>query len=154
MVFLNCPNPVNSSSFYVDASSCKNGDYPSNSSFSRSRRYYYVVFGPMSASKVVDLFRVELMTMTSLFPVKKGKNISYMEIYSRLVYGFELSFFQFRCGNCRDSEPCHVNSTDHLQCLPFFPAVKKEGESFANFSLFSRALVSLYNAVYPSLTLL
>ena len=38
MVFLNCPNPVNSSSFYVDASPCINGDYRSNSSFSCSRR--------------------------------------------------------------------------------------------------------------------
>ena len=62
----------------------------------RGDRYYYVIFGPMAVSEVEDLCRVEVMTMTSLLPVKKGKNISYMEIYTRLVYGFELSFFQLQ----------------------------------------------------------
>ncbi|WRX18033.1 Protein kinase domain - like 10 [Theobroma cacao] len=115
MVFLNCANPVNSSSFYVDAAPCINGGNHSNSSFSRSGRYYYVVFGPTAASEVEDLCRVEVMALTSL-PVKKGMNISYMEIYSRLVYG---------CGHCRSWEPCRVNSTDHLQCLPFATTVKE-----------------------------
>ena len=62
----------------------------------RGGQYYYVVFGSMAVSEVEDLCKVEVMTMTSLLPVKKGKNISYMEIYTRLVYGFELSFFQLQ----------------------------------------------------------
>ncbi|XVF53415.1 hypothetical protein PTKIN_Ptkin05aG0098000 [Pterospermum kingtungense] len=99
VVFLSCLNPVKSSSFNVDASPCKNGDCLSNSSLFRSRMYYYAVSGPMTVSDVKDLCRVELITMTSLLPVRGGKNISYMEIYSSLVYGFELSFFQYRCGN-------------------------------------------------------
>jgi len=95
MMFMKCANPVKSP-LYMDTAPCING---TNS---------YVLI-EANLSYVENLCKVELIAMSSL-PIKDYRNISYMDIHNRLVYGFELWWKEVFCGICKGKEKCYLPS--------------------------------------------
>ncbi|KAH8502370.1 hypothetical protein H0E87_013898 [Populus deltoides] len=108
MIFINCANPVNSP-LYVETGTCLNGEKSSNVSLLRRS---YVNVGGMKASDLMELCRLERMT---LLPVKDYKNMSYKEIHSQLAYGFELSWHNSRCRRCPYG--CYIDDSNRKHCV-------------------------------------
>ncbi|KAJ6373629.1 hypothetical protein OIU78_029331 [Salix suchowensis] len=95
MMFMKCANPVKSP-LYVDTAPCING----------TNSYVLVV---ANFSYVENLCKVELIAMSSL-PIIDYRNISYMDIHNRLVYGFEIWWKEVNCGICKGKEKCYLPS--------------------------------------------
>ncbi|KAJ6677306.1 hypothetical protein OIU85_010467 [Salix viminalis] len=95
MMFMKCANPVKSP-LYVDTAPCING----------TNSYVLVV---ANFSYVENLCKVELIAMSSL-PIIDYRNISYMDIHNRLVYGFEIWWKEVSCGICKGKEKCYLPS--------------------------------------------
>ncbi|XP_011003873.1 PREDICTED: probable receptor-like protein kinase At1g67000 [Populus euphratica] len=100
MMFMKCANPVKSP-LYMDTAPCIN---VTNS---------YVLI-EANLSYVENLCKVELIAMSSLL-IKDYRNISYMDIHNRLVYGFELWWKEVFCGICKGKEKCYLPS-DGFPC--------------------------------------
>ena len=98
---IKCPYRVNSP-LYVDAAPCINGTSSNSTTFS------YLKFGHMKSLDLRDFCSIELMVMTS-WPVKDESNLTFSDIRNALLYGFELSWFNFLCGSCRDkNNSCYL----------------------------------------------
>ncbi|KAK6138655.1 hypothetical protein DH2020_027612 [Rehmannia glutinosa] len=96
ITFINCPYPVNNSVFLLEAAAhCFNE--------SINRRRTYIKIGDLNGSYVMDMCTIDLILMTSLLGLKDEKNVSFSDIHSSLLYGFELSWFNVLCsGKCKN----------------------------------------------------
>ncbi|KAK6138677.1 hypothetical protein DH2020_027567 [Rehmannia glutinosa] len=96
ITFINCPYPVNNSVFLLEAAAhCFNE--------SINRRRTYIKIGDLNGSYVMDMCTIDLILMTSLMGLKDEKNVSFSDIHSSLLYGFELSWFNVLCsGKCKN----------------------------------------------------
>ncbi|CAK7324149.1 unnamed protein product [Dovyalis caffra] len=94
MIFMKCANPVKSP-LCVDTVPCLDG---TNS---------YVLL-EANLSYVENLCKVELIAMSSLL-MKDYRNISYMDIHNKLVYGFEIWWKEVYCGFCKGKEKCKLS---------------------------------------------
>ncbi|XP_061948430.1 rust resistance kinase Lr10-like [Populus nigra] len=104
LTFLCCKNQMlNPPDYIMDASSCKNGSgtaYSSSSSSSISspscvhmEGHSYVMVDGDIIKDVPDLCRIDL-----IYSVPKNmRNMKYTDVHDILVYGFELSWFDFCC---------------------------------------------------------
>ncbi|XP_017973196.1 PREDICTED: rust resistance kinase Lr10 isoform X2 [Theobroma cacao] len=79
--------------------------------------YLYVKIGRTKASDLSESCRIELMAMTSLLG-KDEKNITFLDIHDELAYGFELSWSQVYCGDCRwwPRNLCIIDEANHVYC--------------------------------------
>jgi hypothetical protein len=107
LTFLCCKNQIrlnHTADYIMDTSSCKNGSgtaYSSSSSSSISSpscvdmegHSYVMVDGQIQ--DVPDLCRINLI----YYVPKNMTNMSYTDVHDILVYGFELSWFNFCCYN-------------------------------------------------------
>ncbi|KAK9912533.1 hypothetical protein M0R45_036395 [Rubus argutus] len=115
IIFISCETRLDSS-LYVDTAPCI--DVSSGHSF--------VNIGSLNASDLRDSCRIELMALT---PSWIGTNISYIDIHSGLLYGFELSWLNRN--NRRGSWPptltvCYVDDdTDQVECIAYDVAVAR-----------------------------
>nr|GME05913.1 rust resistance kinase Lr10-like isoform X1 [Ipomoea batatas] len=126
IIFLRCPFPVKSSTFVETTQECWNNKSRSgrnnNAPFYPSAGHSYVKLGTLNASDFRISCQVELITMTSWRiqenDVYSQINISLLEIYDALAYGFELSWFQSVCDqNCRWSGECELDdTTNEITC--------------------------------------
>ncbi|KAH6812848.1 hypothetical protein C2S51_021866 [Perilla frutescens var. frutescens] len=95
--FMSCPYPLMNSSLLMKASSCGRGqNNVSNASSSSygNGRYTYVKVGHTNVSALKVSCQVDLTVMTS-WKFKDSNNVSLSEIHDSLLYGFELSWFNF-----------------------------------------------------------
>ncbi|XP_059667213.1 rust resistance kinase Lr10-like isoform X2 [Cornus florida] len=120
--FLSCPNPLDSP-LYVDLSPCLNiggggGEFfASSNSSTTTRRHSYAHIGYLNASSVMELCSIDLIFMTSLPGVNElHPNLSFAQLHSALLYGFELFWFMDQCGNCTRRN-CNLDEEDHLYCF-------------------------------------
>ncbi|KAH6767839.1 hypothetical protein C2S52_018822 [Perilla frutescens var. hirtella] len=84
--FMSCPYPLMNSSLFTG---CGRG----GSSYGNGR-YAYVKVGHTNVSALKVSCRVDLTVMTS-WKFKDSNNVSLSEIHDSLLYGFELSWFNF-----------------------------------------------------------
>ncbi|KAK6138674.1 hypothetical protein DH2020_027589 [Rehmannia glutinosa] len=122
ITFINCPYPVNISVFLLEAAAhCFNE--------SINRRRTYIKIGDLNGSYVMDMCTIDLILMTSLMGLKDEKNVSFSDIHSSLLYGFELSWFNVLCGGkckncffdgkratCEGNDRCYVGSFWSFPC--------------------------------------
>ncbi|KAG6391578.1 hypothetical protein SASPL_149334 [Salvia splendens] len=102
---VSCPYRLEDSSNFTDVTGCFSGENSVGVSNSSRARYTYVKVGGMTASDVRDKCSVDLIVMTSL-KFKDFKNVTLSRIHDALLYGFELSWFQFRCIECKGGWEC------------------------------------------------
>ncbi|XP_047970899.1 LEAF RUST 10 DISEASE-RESISTANCE LOCUS RECEPTOR-LIKE PROTEIN KINASE-like 2.3 [Salvia hispanica] len=102
---VSCPYRLEDSSNFTDVTGCFSGENSVGVSNSSRARYTYVKVGGMRASDVGDKCSVDLIVMTSL-KFKSFKNVTLSRIHDALLYGFELSWFQFRCIECKGGWEC------------------------------------------------
>lgn len=97
--FLSCPHPVNHST-YVNVDLCAEKD--------SIGRHKYVKLGHMHVSEVEEMCTIGHTAMTSM-PFREGyNNFSLLDIHSSLLYGFELSWFNGRGGQCKRLQYYHT----------------------------------------------
>ncbi|KAJ6371994.1 hypothetical protein OIU77_002334 [Salix suchowensis] len=112
---MSCKNTVDSPR-YVDTA--HNGlnyrpvNYPNSSLMTHSN---YVTDGGMTASDLMEQCSIEKIF---LLPKKNYTDKSFEEIHNDLVYGFELSWYNFYCGEC--TSVCYLDSADRRQCISLF----------------------------------
>ncbi|WRX16936.1 Serine-threonine/tyrosine-protein kinase [Theobroma cacao] len=116
ILFLNCSKPVNAH-LYLHSSPCLDDAFSSNFWVPESKGYLYVKIGRTKASDLSESCRIELMAMTSLLG-KDEKNITFLDIHDELAYGFELSWSQVYCGDCRwwPRNLCIIDEANHVYC--------------------------------------
>ncbi|XP_059667217.1 rust resistance kinase Lr10-like isoform X2 [Cornus florida] len=132
IIFLSCPNPLDSP-LYVDLSPCMNiggggGELfaSSNSSTTTRRMHSYAYIGHLKASSVMELCSIDLIFMTSLPGVNEVHgNLSFAQLQSALLYGFELFWFMDQCGNCTRRD-CYLDQDmEHLYCsTPYYSGIR------------------------------
>ncbi|XP_057798650.1 LEAF RUST 10 DISEASE-RESISTANCE LOCUS RECEPTOR-LIKE PROTEIN KINASE-like 1.2 isoform X2 [Salvia miltiorrhiza] len=108
--FVSCPHRLEDSSNFTEITDCING--ASNSS---RGRYSYIKVGNMSGLDIGDKCGVDLIVMTSL-KFKNFKNVTLSKIHDALKYGFELSWFQFRCIECKGGWECTTMDENLHRC--------------------------------------
>ncbi|XP_055960945.1 LEAF RUST 10 DISEASE-RESISTANCE LOCUS RECEPTOR-LIKE PROTEIN KINASE-like 2.2 [Mercurialis annua] len=92
LLFLKCTNSVNDP-LYVDASACIDSIARDSGGGGGGRGgYWYVKVGLTYASELVDLCRIELITLTSWPQLKDLQNISYLNVHDSMAYGFEVGW--------------------------------------------------------------
>jgi len=105
MLFMSCENTVNSP-LYVDTApyvlNYGSGNYSNSSLVTRSN---YVALGGMNASDLMELCSIEKIFF---LPKKNYTDKSFEEIHSDLANGFELSWYNIKCGKCRSG--CYLDS--------------------------------------------
>ena len=113
MLFMSCENTVNSP-LYVDTApyglNYGSGNYSNSSLVTHSN---YVTLGGMNASDLM-----ELCSIVKIFLLPKKNytdNYSFEEIHSDLANGFELSWYNIKCGKCRSG--CYLDSADRSRCI-------------------------------------
>ncbi|KAL8538029.1 hypothetical protein ACS0TY_000114 [Phlomoides rotata] len=107
--FMSCPYQLNDSSFFTElASDC-----------GHSSRYSYVKVGHMNASDVRQMCRVDRISLTS-WKFRDLKNVSVAEIHESLLYGFQMSWFSFRCIECKPGEWECTDIEHPLKCREGF----------------------------------
>ena len=96
VIFLSCENPVDSP-LYIDTA-------PYIISSKGRGHYSYVMLGSSTATEVSNFCRIELMVMslTTSEGNKENMNITYVDIHSKLVHGFMLSWLP----NCKGKKHC------------------------------------------------
>ncbi|KAJ6420613.1 hypothetical protein OIU84_028041 [Salix udensis] len=105
---MSCKNTVDSP-LYVDTT---HNYRPVNYSNSSLMTYSnYVTDGGMTVSDLMELCSIEKIF---LLPEKNYTDKSFEEMHNDLAYGFELSWYNFYCGECRSG--CYLDSTDRRQC--------------------------------------
>jgi hypothetical protein len=113
VVLVNCEKPVNSRR-YLDISTCI------NSSLSHSKRYTYILLGPIW--DLEDLCQVEQISLTSWSHqyVDDFRNMSCTNIRNELLRGFELSWYRAYCGSCRSYDDCGLDDgVNQVVCDPY-----------------------------------
>jgi hypothetical protein len=111
VVLVNCEKPVNSRR-HLDISTCF------NSSLSHSKRYTYVLLGPIW--DLEDSCQVEQISLTSWSHqyVDDFRNMSCTNIRNELLRGFELSWYPAYCGSCI-YEYCFLDdAVNQVRCYP------------------------------------
>ncbi|KAF9663264.1 hypothetical protein SADUNF_Sadunf17G0020200 [Salix dunnii] len=112
MVFMSCKNTVDSP-LYVDTAhhglNYRSVNYSNSSLMTHSN---YVTHGGMNASDLMELCSIEKIF---LLPKKNYTDKSFEEIHNDLAYGFELSWYNIKSGECRGG--CYLDSADRRQCI-------------------------------------
>ncbi|KAI5558202.1 hypothetical protein BDE02_17G024300 [Populus trichocarpa] len=112
MIFISCENTVNSP-LYVDTApyvlNYGSGNYSNSSLVTRSN---YVALGGMNASDLMELCSIEKIFF---LPKKNYTDKSFEEIHSDLANGFELSWYNIKCGKCRSG--CYLDSAGRSRCI-------------------------------------
>ncbi|KAJ4826072.1 hypothetical protein Tsubulata_041704 [Turnera subulata] len=108
VVFITCPNPVNSP-LYVDTAPCRTeGRY-------HLKTRSYINVGGMNSSDLMESCRVDMMM---LLPDKDCKNMSFKDIHNELAYGFEISWYNANCsGKCVWG--CVADDNNHATCIEY-----------------------------------
>ncbi|GMP67764.1 hypothetical protein CsSME_00027644 [Camellia sinensis var. sinensis] len=116
-VLMECENPVNSPLYMNTSSSaytsCINKTVKSSSS--QTHYYYsYFLFGNLRASDVADLCRIDEIVATTFWSPTTAASCNFsskfMEFHAQLAYGFELSWTNILCENCRGGT-CVIDPT-------------------------------------------
>jgi len=111
-LFMSCENTVNSP-LYVDTApyglNYGSVNYSNSSLVTHSN---YVTLGGMNASDLMELCSIEKIF---LLPKKNYTDKSFEEIHSDLAYGFELSWYNIKCGKCRSG--CYLDSAGRSRCI-------------------------------------
>lgn len=97
ITFLNCLSPV-TNPLYVQNSFCGN-----TSSFTNSSRVYsYVTVRRISISDLEEACTYDSMVeASSPWPLGDNNNYSYSQIHDMLAYGFQLTWFNAMCTECK-----------------------------------------------------
>lgn len=103
--FMSCPDRLEDASQFTEVTDCVDGGSSIGASNASRGRYTYVKVGHMAASDIGYKCSVDLIAMTS-WKFKSFKNVTLSEVHDALLYGFELSWFQFRCIECKGGWQC------------------------------------------------
>ncbi|KAG8633447.1 hypothetical protein MANES_18G105616v8 [Manihot esculenta] len=95
ITYMKCENSVDSTLF-VQTHPCVDGVYSNN----KKHSYSYVVFGDLEFLEIPNLCRVDLAVTVSSIKCH-DKNCSYLDVFKGLLNGFELSWSEMYCKECK-----------------------------------------------------
>ncbi|XP_057798656.1 LEAF RUST 10 DISEASE-RESISTANCE LOCUS RECEPTOR-LIKE PROTEIN KINASE-like 2.7 isoform X2 [Salvia miltiorrhiza] len=103
--FVSCPYRLEDSSNFTEITDCVSGENSFGASNLSRSRYTYVKVGRLRALDIGDKCDIDLIVMTS-WKFKNFKNVTLSKLHDALLYGFELSWLQFRCIECKGGWEC------------------------------------------------